>query len=55
MMTSHASQEFTGILHIGVDEIYKFLFLHVRYQQSYIRFSTHKTAEFFCSFSFAVT
>lgn len=46
---------FSGILHIGVDEIYKFVFLYVKYQRGYIRFSTHKTAEFFCSFSFTVT
>lgn len=47
---------FTGILYIGVDEIiYKFVFLYVKYQRGYITFSAHKTAEFFCSFSFTVT
>lgn len=34
---------FTGILHIRVEEIDKFVFLSVKYQREYIGFSTHET------------
>ena len=54
--TQHARQDqmvvwvFIGMLHIGVEESYKFVFLHAKCQRAYIRFFTHKTTEFFCNF-----
>jgi len=34
---------FVGSLHVGVEEIYEFVSLLVKYWQGYIRFSTHET------------
>jgi len=34
---------FIGILHIGVEQIYKFVPLYVKYPQGYITLSTHTT------------
>jgi len=34
---------FVGSLHVGVEEIYKFVFLLVNHWQEYIIFSTHET------------
>ena len=35
--------EFVGLLHNGVEEIYKFVFLLEKYKQDHIRFSTQDT------------
>ena len=35
--------EFVGLLHNGVEKIYKFVFLLEKYKQDHIRFSTQDT------------